>query len=103
MAAPLVWRDVSTSLLRDFVGRDGERGVARISQGQNQREWRWSVYGIVPARPGLTYGYDSDPRRARRKVEATWALAKAHGRPDRTAAAVHLCVEAWPAGEDGPL
>ena len=99
----LAWRDVSTPLLRDFVGRDGPQGVARISQAQNRREWRWSVYGIVPARPGLTYGYDDDPRRARRKVEAAWAVAKTHGRPVRTAAAVHMCVADWPPCEDGPL
>jgi hypothetical protein len=103
MAATLLWRDVSTPLLRDFVGRDGARGVARISQGRNQPDWRWSVFGIVPARPGLTYGYDRDPGEARRKVEAAWAVAKARGRPVRTAAAVHLCVDAWPLAEEGRL
>ena len=103
MAATLDWCDVSTPLLRDFVARDGAQGVARISQGQNQPEWRWSVYGIVPAHPGVTYGYDPDPRRARRKVESAWAVAKAHGRPVRTAAAVHMCVDAWPAREEGGL
>ena len=31
------------------------------------------MYGIVPARPGLTYGYDQNAREARRKVEAAMA------------------------------
>jgi hypothetical protein len=84
------------ALLRDFVGYDGEQGVARISQTQGRGEWRWSVYLIVPGRPGVTSGYETDPKEARRKVETAWAIAKAHERPVRTATAVHLKVEPWP-------
>jgi hypothetical protein len=96
MANPLTWRNVSTPLLRDFVGYDGEQGVARISHAQGRGDWRWSVYASVPGRPGVTSGYEADPKEARRKVEAAWAVAKAHGRPVRTAAAVQMNVEPWP-------
>jgi hypothetical protein len=94
MADPLTWRNVSTPLLRDFIG--SKQGVARISQAQGRGEWRWSVYAIVPGRPGVTSGHEAGPKEARRKVEAAWAIARAHGQPMRTAAAVHIKVEPWP-------
>jgi hypothetical protein len=67
MAAPLTWRNVSTRLLRDFVGSDGQQGVARIFQAKGKCEWRWSAYAIVPGRPGVTSGYENDPKEARRE------------------------------------
>ena len=91
MTAPLTWRNVSTPLLRDFVGLDGAQGVARIFQAKDKGEWRWSVYAIVPGRPGVTSGYEIDPKGARRKVEAAWAIAKAYGRPVRTATTADEC------------
>jgi hypothetical protein len=51
----------------------------------------------VPGRPGVTNGYETDPKEARRKIEAAWAIAKAHGRPARTATTVQMNVESWPA------
>ena len=54
MTDPLTWRNVSTPNLRDFLGCDGDRDVARIYQSPNVPDERtWSVYAIVPARPGI--------------------------------------------------
>jgi hypothetical protein len=77
----LTWRNKSTLTLRDFVGYDGERGVARIMQPPNAKDWRWSVYAIIPGRPGATHGYEADPKEARRKAEAIWLRAKSEGVP----------------------
>ena len=96
MTEPLTWRNVSTPNLRDFLGYDGERAVARIYQvSHGDHQWRWSVYAVEPARPSITHGYESDPKEARRKVEECWAYAKANGRPIRTAVAEHVWVETW--------
>jgi hypothetical protein len=100
MAEHLIWRNVSTPRLRDLIGSDGERDVARIYKSEHQPDWTWSVFAIVPARPGVTNGHEADPKEARRKVEEAWAYAKAHGRPTRTAVAEHLHVETWPAREE---
>ena len=59
----LTWRNVSTHNLRDFEGYDGERLVARILQEPNgNHDWRWSVFAICPAIPGLTNGIEADPK-----------------------------------------
>ena len=87
----LSWRNVSTPNLRDFIGYDGERGVARIYKAPHEPDWRWSVYAIVPAHSGLTHGREADPKEARRKVEAAWAHAKVKGKP----AGYHLHVPVW--------
>jgi hypothetical protein len=97
MSDPLTWQNVSTPLLRDFVGSEGAQGVARSFQAKGEREWRWSVYAIAPGRPGVTHGYENDAKEARRKVDAARAVAKTHGRPVRTAMAAHLCLDSWPA------
>jgi hypothetical protein len=77
---PLIWRNVSTPNLRDFIGYDGERQVARIYQvPHGKREWRWSVFAICPAIPGVTNGHDTDPKEARRKVETAWQMAREKG------------------------
>jgi hypothetical protein len=86
MAEPLTWRNVSTPRLRDFIGYDGDHGVARIYKAEHSSHWSWSVYAVVPARPGVTQGHEADPKEARCKVEAAWAIAKANGVPTRTAA-----------------
>jgi hypothetical protein len=92
MAEPLTWRNVSTPNLRDFIGYDGERDVARIYQTANVPDgWTWSVYAIVPGRPGITSGHETDPKEARRKVETAWSYAKAKGVP----AGNHVKVENW--------
>ena len=76
----LTWRNVSTHNLRDFEGYDGERLVARILQEPNgNHDWRWSVFAICPAIPGLTNGVEADPKEARRKVETAWQMAKEKG------------------------
>ena len=93
MVGPLTWRNVSTRNLRDFSGYDCERRVARIFKAEHQAKWRWSVYAIVPARPGLTHGHEADPNEARRKVEAAWAYAKAKGVPEPYGS--HVVVEDW--------
>jgi hypothetical protein len=73
---PLTWRNVSTPNLRDFISSDRGREVARIYQTPHRpEEWRWSVYAICPAVPGVTGGYETDPKEARRKV-AAWQMAK---------------------------
>ena len=78
--ARLAWRNVSTHNLRDFEGYDGERLVARILQEPNgNHDWRWSVFAICPAIPGLTNGVEADPKEARRKVETAWQMAKEKG------------------------
>jgi hypothetical protein len=100
MTELLSWRNVSTPNLRDFLGYDGDRDVARIYQTANvSNDWTWSVYAIVPARPGLTHGHEADPKEARRKVEAAWAIAKASGDWIPTAAAAHLHVKTWPSND----
>jgi hypothetical protein len=76
---PLTWRNVSTRSLQDFIGYEGERGVARIYKAEQQKDWRWSVYGICPAVPGVTNGHEGDPKEARRKVETAWQMAKERG------------------------
>ncbi len=76
----LDWRNVSTPNLRDFIGSDRGRDVARIYQTPHRpEEWSWSVYAICPAVPGVTRGYETDPKEARRKVEAAWQMAKEKG------------------------
>ena len=76
----LTWRNVSTHNLRDFEGYDGERLVARILQEPNGHgDWRWSVFAICPAIPGLTSGVEADPKETRRKVEKAWQMAKEKG------------------------
>ena len=51
----------------------------------------WSIYAIVPGRPRITHSHEADPKEARRKVEAVWAHAEAHGIP----AGNHIKVEDW--------
>jgi hypothetical protein len=88
----LKWRNVSSPLLRDFIGSDGDRDVARILKSSNQQDWTWSAFAIVPARPGITNGHELDPKEARRKIEAAWAYAKEHG--ESACDLVH--VREWP-------
>jgi hypothetical protein len=79
----LTWRNVSTHNLRDFEGYDEGRCVARIIQEPyGNRDWLWSVFAICPAIPGLTNGHETDPKEARRKVEAAWHMAKRKGLRD---------------------
>jgi hypothetical protein len=75
----LTFRNVSSPRLRIFS--DGERDVARIYKSEHQKDWTWSVFVIVPARPGITNGHEVDPKEARRKLEEAWAYAKEHGEP----------------------
>lgn len=78
-------------MLRDFIGADNGRDVARILKSQHQQDWRWSVFAIVPARSGITNGHELDPKEARRKVETAWVYAKEHGEP----AGEHVHVREW--------
>jgi hypothetical protein len=91
MAEPLTWRNVSTPRLRDFIGADDGRDVARIYKAEHQKDWTWSVFAIVPAKPGVTHGHEADPKEARRKVEEGWAHAKAHGVPAGNHVKVESC------------
>jgi hypothetical protein len=78
-----LWRNVSTPNLRDFIGSDEGREVARIYQdAYGDRLWRWTAFVICPAIPGLTTGYEREPKEARRKVEAAWHMAKRKGLRD---------------------
>jgi hypothetical protein len=77
----LTWRNESTPILKDYIGYDGERAVARIIHTPGTSDWTWSVFVIAPAVPGLTNGPETDPKVARRKVEEIWARAKAEGVP----------------------
>jgi hypothetical protein len=38
------------------------------------------VFAIIPAHADITHGHETDPKEARRKVEAAWERAKAEGR-----------------------
>ena len=54
--------------------------MARILQEPNgNHDWRWGVFAIFPAIPGLTNGVEADPKEARRKVETAWQMAKEKG------------------------
>jgi hypothetical protein len=84
----LTWRNVSTPNLRDFIGYDGERGVAcilinRPGPGAFTRSFR--------AGPALLTATRSIRKEARRKVEECWAYAK----PNGVAAGNHVMVESW--------
>ena len=58
----------------------GERLVARILQEPNgNHDWRWSVFAICPAIPGLTNGVAADPKESRRKVETAWQNGQREG------------------------
>jgi hypothetical protein len=56
----------------DFIGYDGDARWRAL-------DWRWSVFAICPAIPGITTGYEHDPKEARRKVKTAWRLAKEKG------------------------
>jgi hypothetical protein len=98
----LTFRNVSSPRLRDFIFSDGERDVARIYKSEHQKDWTWSVFVIVPARPGITNGHEVDPKEARRKLEDAWAYAKEHGEPAGNHIKVERVRNGMPIGHHGP-
>jgi hypothetical protein len=90
-ANPLTWRDASSPRHRAYIASDGGREVARIYKAEHQKDWTWSVFAIVPARPRFTNGHEADPKGAQRKAEAAWAYAKANGVP----VGKHIKVVIW--------
>jgi hypothetical protein len=76
----LNWRNVSTRNLRDFIGYEGERmGGAHLPGAARDARMALERVRITPAVPGVTNGYETDPKKARRKVETVWQMAKESG------------------------
>jgi hypothetical protein len=90
----LSWREVGRGGVRELVGYEGRRVVARVQHDPHGRgQWRWSVPLVVPARPWLTHGFEAEVDQAQVNAEAAWAYAKANGEAEGD----HIKVENWTA------
>jgi hypothetical protein len=99
MAQPLTWRYPEREV-DAFVGYDGDWDVAMVQFVPSTQDWHWSIYMAFPPLRDVTFGYEKDPKEARRKVEINWAYATANGVPFPTPTAVHYHVDRWPNYED---
>jgi hypothetical protein len=71
----LNWRNVSTRNLRDFIGYEGERmGGAHLPGAARDARMALERVRITPAVPGVTNGYETDPKKAgaRLKLFGRW-------------------------------
>jgi hypothetical protein len=94
MAQPLTWRYPEREV-DAFVGYDGDWDVAMVQFVPSTQDWHWSIYMVFPPLRNVTFGYEKDPKEARRKVEMNWAYAISNGIPFPNPTAVHYHVDRW--------